>query len=153
MLPLPSPGRALADGEWRTLARIAETLLEGSAIERGDAAVPPEDVADNVEAFLIRGRSKRAWRIRALLHVVEWTPLLRGERPLSRMTPSRRRRLVVERYIDGRGVWGICAKIRYIVLMGAYGDARLHAPTSYVPVSRRGRFAQSRHDRVTAVAP
>ncbi len=94
--------------------------------------LPPEDIADNVERFLIRGRSRRAWRVRALMHVVEWSPLTIGRRPLSQMSPVERRRLVEERYVDGRGIWGICAKARYLVLLGAYGDARLHAPTSYV---------------------
>lgn len=174
LLPLPQPGRVLADGEWRTLARIAEallptvacgvacgapsgvsgsvppTVLPGPSMEGG---LSPEDVADNVERFLIRGRSKRAWRVRGLLQLVEWTPLLRGERPLSRMTLDRRRRLVKARYIDGRGVWGICAKVRYLVLMGAYGDARLHATMSYVPVSQRVRFAHARPNGAQAVAP
>jgi len=175
LLPLPQPGRVLADGEWRTLARVAEALLPtlacsvpsggpsppvSSALRSttlpgpsGEAGLSPEDVADNVERFLIRGRSKRAWRVRGLLQLVEWTPLLRGERPLSRMTLDRRRRLVETRYIDARGVWGICAKVRYLVLMGAYGDARLHATMSYVPVSQRGRFVQARANGARAVAP
>ena len=79
--------------------------------------------------FLIRGRSRRAWRVRALMQVVEWSPLIVGRRPLSKMGLGERRRFVVERYVDGHGVWGICAKARYLVLMGVYGDGRLHAPT------------------------
>jgi hypothetical protein len=137
LLPLPPPGRVLAETEWRTLARLAEAL----GPDTGE--VPSEDVADNVETFLVRGRSRRAWRVRALMQVVEWSPLIVGRRPLSKMGLGERRRFVVERYIDGRGVWGICAKARYLVLMGAYGDGRLHAPTSYVPVSRRRRFTRT----------
>lgn len=104
--------------------------------------VSPEDIADNVEKFLLRGRSRRAWRVRALAHLVEWSPVAVGQKPLSRMTLAERRRFVDEHYPDGHHVWGICAKIRYLVLLGAYGDGRLHAPTSYVPVSRRRRFSQ-----------
>jgi hypothetical protein len=137
VLPLPSPGRALADAEWRSLVRIAEALVADTG------EVPPEDIADNVEAFLLRGRSKRAWRVRALLQVVEWSPLTLGRKPLSQLTLSERRRLVEERYMEGRGLWGLCAKVRYLVLMGTYGDRRLHAPTSYVPVSKRRRFSQA----------
>jgi hypothetical protein len=135
VLPLPPPGRAFAESEWRTLASLAEALVPTGELS-------PEDVADNVERFLIRGRSKRAWRVRALMHVVEWSPVTIGRRPLSQMSPVERRILVEERYFDGRGIWGICAKARYLVLLGAYGDARLHAPTSYVSVSRRRRFEQ-----------
>jgi hypothetical protein len=138
LLPLPDPGRVFSSGEWRTLTRIAEALLPD------DSAVPPGDVADNIEGFLIRGRSRRAWRVRALLYLVEWAPVTRGARPLSRMTLRQRRRLVEERYMDGRGVWGICAKVRFLVLMGAYGDGRQHAPTSYVAVSKRRRFQADR---------
>ena len=79
------------------------------------------------------------------MYLVEFSPLLRGQRPLSRMSLAQRRRLVRERYIDGRHVWGICAKIRFLVVMGAYGDSRVHAPTSYVPVSQRPRFIRAAH--------
>ena len=137
VLPLPSPGRALADAEWRSLVRIAEALVPDAG------EVPPEDIADNVEGFLLRGRSRRAWRVRALLQVVEWSPLTLGRKPLSKLTLSERRRLVEDRYMEGRGLWGICAKVRFLVLMGTYGDRRLHAPTSYVPVSKRRRFSQT----------
>ncbi len=146
VLPLPPPGKLFAETEWRTLARIAEALVPGTE------AVPSEDIADNIETFLIRGRSRRAWRVRALLHVVEWSPLTIGRRPLSQMSLGERRRLVEERYVDGRGVWGICAKARYLVLLGAYGDGRLHAATSYVPVSRRRRFTQAALNGGGAVA-
>jgi hypothetical protein len=136
LLPLPAPGRALAETEWRTLARVAEALVPDTV------EVPSKDIADNVEKFLIRGRSKRAWRVRALMHLVEWSPLIVGRKPLSQMTLPERRRLVVKYYVPGNGLWGICAKARYLVLIGVYGDGRLHAPTSYVPVSRRRRFAR-----------
>jgi hypothetical protein len=132
-----------ADGEWRTLARVAEALLP----EQPSAGGPsPEEVADNIEGFLVRGRSRRAWRVRGLLYLVEWSPLIRGQRPLSRMNVSQRRRLLEDRYVDGRGIWGICAKVRFLVVMGAYGDARAHEPTHYVPVSKRRRFARSTRD-------
>jgi hypothetical protein len=141
-LPLPPPGRALAEREWRTLVAIADVLFPGPHRE-----LSPEDIADNVERFLICGRSRRAWRIRALLQLVEWVPVAEFGKPLTKMTFAERRRVVEERYIDGRALWAICAKIRYLVLMGAYGDARMHAPTSYVPVSKRRRFL--RPDRGT----
>ncbi len=136
VLPLPGPGRVFADSEWRTFVRMAEVLVPDVH------EVSPEDIADNVEKFLLRGRSRRAWRVRALAHLVEWSPVATGQKPLSRMTVSERRRFVEDHYPDGHHVWGICAKIRYLVLLGAYGDGRLHAATSYVPVSSRRRFSQ-----------
>ena len=135
-LPLPAPGRVFAEAEWRTFVRMAEVLVPDVA------EVSPEEVADNVERFLFIGRSKRAWRVRALAHLVEWSPVTVGARPLSQMTIPERRRFVEDHYIDGGGIWAICAKIRYLVLMGTYGDARMHTRTSYVPASRRRRLAQ-----------
>jgi hypothetical protein len=137
------------------LARVAEALLPDSFQGVGHDVTNPvqtapdrsrpsgEEIADNVESFLIRGRSKRAWRVRGLMVLVEYSPLLRAQPPLSRMTVAQRRRLITDRYVDGKHLWGICAKVRFLVLMGAYGDARLHAPTSYVPVSRRPRFIRT----------
>jgi hypothetical protein len=137
LLPLPAPGRAFAETEWRTLTRVAEALVPDTEEIRS------RDIADNVEKFLIRGRSRTAWRVRALMHLIEWSPLMVGKKPLSRMSLPERRRLVARYYVDGRGLWGLCAKTRYLVLIGVYGDGRLHAPTSYVPVSRRRRFART----------
>jgi hypothetical protein len=136
VLPLPSPGRLFAEAEWRTVACLAEALVP----DMGE--LTSGDVADNLEAFLIRGRSRRAWRVRALMQLVEWSPVTIGRKPLSRMDLRERRLLVEERYLDPQGLWAICAKARYLVLLGAYGDGRLHAATSYVPVSRRRRFAK-----------
>lgn len=136
-LPLPPAGRALAESEYRTLVAVAEVLLPGPVRE-----VPPEDAADNVEAFLVRGRSRRAWRIRALLHLIEWLPVVSHGKPFGHLTLEQRRELVERRFVDGSGLWAICAKVRYLVLLGAYGDARMHVATGFVPVSKRRRFQQ-----------
>ncbi|HEX4445129.1 MAG TPA: hypothetical protein VH044_00275 [Polyangiaceae bacterium] len=133
-LPLPAPGRVFAESEWRTFVRMAEVLVPDVA------EVTPEEVADNVEKFLVIGRSKRAWRVRFLAHLVEWSPVALGQKPLSQMSLDERRRFVEDHYIEGGHIWAICAKIRYLVLMGTYGDGRMHARTSYVPASRRGRL-------------
>jgi hypothetical protein len=146
-LPLPSPGRLFAEAEWRTAACLAEALVPGTG------ELTCEEIADNIEAFLIRGRSRRAWRVRALMLVVEWSPLTVGRKPLSRMDLRERRRLVEERYLDPRGLWALCAKARYLVLLGAYGDGRLHDATSYVPVSRRRRLAKPALNGDARLAP
>ncbi|MDP9150141.1 MAG: gluconate 2-dehydrogenase subunit 3 family protein [Myxococcota bacterium] len=147
VLPLPPPGRALAECEWRTLVAIAEVLYPGP-----DREVSPDEIADNVERFLVRGRSKRAWRIRALLQLVEWVPVAAFGKPLTKLPLEERRRVVEEHYVEGRGLWAICAKIRYMVLLGAYGDPRLHGPTSYVPVPKRRRFLVAERNGGTAVS-
>ena len=135
LLPRVEPGRALAHSEWLVLATVAEALLQG-----GPLVTPPEVVADNVERFLIEGRSRRAWRCRVLLHLIEWSPWPTRGRRFSELTPSERRRLVEERYVGGGHLYRLCAKVRYLVLMGAYGDEQAARATGYVPLEERARF-------------
>lgn len=117
VLPQVAPGRAFADIEWRTLCRVAEAILE-------DLPFPIEAarVADNVERFLCEGRSRRAWRCRVLLTLLEHMPLATHGRRFSALDRHERRRLFETRIVNGEGLWGLCAKVRYLVLMGAYGD-------------------------------
>ena len=131
-------GRALADAEWRTLANVAEVLLEGSPL-----GVKPQQVADGVERFLLNGRSRKAWRCRALLTLLEHATLVTHGRAFSRLSHAERRQLVEDRFIGGVGVWALCAKVRYLVLMGAYGHEDAPAATGFIPLESRARF-QSR---------
>ena len=57
----------------------------------------------------------------------------------SRLTPTARRS-VVERWMGGRGLDRICGKVRNLVILGLYGDARAAKATGYVPVPLRPRF-------------
>jgi len=133
VLPQVAPSRALADSEWRTLRAAAETLLESLPFE-----IAPEQVADNVERFLCTNRSKPAWRSRALLTLLEWLPLGMHGRSFSRLTAGERRELFESRIVGERGLWSVCAKIRYLVLMGAYGDDCVPAkPGASVPGDAR----------------
>lgn len=130
-----APGRSLADCEWRTLVSAAEVLLD-----RDPESISPETVADNVERFLAQGRSPFAWRVRVLFTLLEHVSLpIHGKR-FSELTLGQRRALIEQRFIGGRGIWGICAKVRLLVLMGAYSDPRAAAATGFVPVDHRVRF-------------
>jgi hypothetical protein len=136
LLPRVEPGRALAHREWSTLVSAAEVLLEGSP---HDGA--PHRIADNVENFLIAGRSRRAWRVRLLLELVEWLPVFETARRFGRLPRRERRALVEAKWInDPRNLWRICAKIRDLVILGAYGDSQAVVLTGYVPVPLRPRF-------------
>ena len=137
VLPRVDPGRALADVEWRTLARVAEAMFE-TIPERPSA----EDIADNVERFLSIGRSKRAFRVRALLTLIEWLPLTTHHRTFSSLSVEQRRELIAKRFIAGEHLWGVCAKVRLLVVMGTFGDARSRAATGYIPVAERARFRE-----------
>lgn len=140
VLPLVDPGRVFADAEWQTLTAMADTMLEGCPV-----AITPPEVADNVERFLAVGRSKRAWRIRFLLHLIEWTPIPLFGRPFTELNKDERKKLIVEKYQPGRRIWGICAKIRFLVYVGIYGDSRAHAVAGYEPASARVRLRRSKN--------
>jgi hypothetical protein len=146
-LPRVEPGRALAESEWRTLVYAADAILEGCPVP-----IRPDEVADNVERFLIAGRSKRAWRCRLLLTLVEYLPLAAGGARFSRMTKVERQALIQDRFMNqqpllrGGRLWWICAKVRYLVLMGAYGDPRAAAATGFVPADQRPRLRVLRQE-------
>jgi hypothetical protein len=134
LLPSVKPGRALADPEWRTLRAAAEALLPN------EVAVTSERVADNVEVFLSTGRSRRAWRCRVLLHLLEALAFAKTGRPFSAL-PIERRRAFASTELAGEhhAAW-LCAKVRFLVYLGAYGDRSSHAMTGFVPVHARPRL-------------
>jgi hypothetical protein len=133
ILPQVEPGRALASSEWRTLRAAAEALLTGLPF-----SITPIEVATNVEQFLCTGRSKRAWRCRVLLTLLELLPLTTHARCFCALTVQEQRALFEQNIIGARGLWGICAKVRYLVIMGAYGDERVHAQLGiWVPGAQR----------------
>lgn len=139
VLPAVDAGRALSRSERVTLMQAAEVLLEGAAVE-----LAASRVADNIDAFLVAGRSRRAWRVRVLLRVIELTPMATHRRPFSRLTRAERRALVRERWTTGHHVYRLCAKVRNLVILGAYGDPRAAEATGYVPVPKRPRFQKDR---------
>lgn len=132
-------GRVLARSEWRTLAAAAAALVAG-----GPHGISAEDVADNVERFLVAGRSRRAWRVRVLLTLIEIHPLsLRGyRRRFSALTRAEQRAIAREHWAGGRGLGRICGKVKHLVVLGAYGDPRAAARTGYVPVPSRRRLLE-----------
>ncbi len=139
LLPRVTAGRALAHSEWLTLVQVAEILSTGAPHD-----VRPEQVADNVEAFLAAGRSRRAWRVRVLLTLIEFAPMATERRRFGDLSPEERRVLIERKWIGGRGIWRVCSKVKNLVVLGAYGDRRAAAKTGYVPVPLRPRFRNMR---------
>src|SRR5205823_125813 len=105
--PKLPPGRALADPEKRTLRAMAEVCLEGSP-----TPLSTDEVAENFERFLIQGQSKRAWRCRLLLTLVEYAPVAVYGKPASSLSLDERRRYVREKLMRGGFPWATCAKVR-----------------------------------------
>lgn len=138
VLPRVRTGRALAPSEWLTLVHCAEVL-----VDQAPHGITAEEVADNVERFLIAGQSRRAWRVRVLLTCIELLPIATHRRPFRWLTKAERRDVVERQWIAGGHVGRLCAKVKNLVVLGAYGDARAAARTGYVPVARRKRFVVS----------
>jgi hypothetical protein len=139
LLPRIATGKALAHREWLTLVSVAEVLLQGAPHE-----ITPEKTADNIERFLMAGRSRRAWRVRLLTYVIELTPLPSHHHMFSSLSRDRRQEIIETRWIAGRHLWRVCAKVRDLVILGAYSDTMAEARTGYVPVPLRPRFKQAR---------
>ena len=135
LLPSVGPGRALSDAEWRTLAKAAETLLEDAPVN-----FPGAQVADNAELFFAVGKSRRMWRIRLLLVLVELLPLSTHGRRFSELGARERREVAARHLSSDRFPWRVAGKVRFLVYLGAYGDPAAAAPTGFVPVGQRDRF-------------
>lgn len=135
VLPRVQPGRVFAASEWRTLISAGEVLLEGSPVP-----ISVEEVAENVEFFLAEGQSRRAWRCRVLLTMVELSSIPSLGKRFSSLTRDERRVLIATHYKGGAHLYRICAKVRFLLLLGAYGDVRAEAATGYVGTPRRARF-------------
>jgi hypothetical protein len=71
-------------------------------------------------------------------------PLAVCGRRFTQLSVTERRRLVEERMVAGGRLWSVVGKIRFIVRMGAYGDARAANPdTGFVPIPLRRRFRRN----------
>jgi hypothetical protein len=134
VLPKVPPGRALADAEKRTFCDVAAVLLEGSP-----ADVSLEAVVDEFERFLLKSKSKRGWRCRALLTLVEYAPVLAYGKPVHLMSLEERRAYVRDKLKAGGFPWSTCAKVRYLVYASAYASPAGEGATGFIPFERRRR--------------
>jgi hypothetical protein len=135
VLPNVPEGSALCASERRTLVRVAEALVDAKPL-----GMTPEDIAGNVERFLLAGRSRRAWRVRILLRCVEFSSLPRFKRRFTRLTLEQRRALILDHWVGGGRLGHICSRVRSLIILGTYGDPRAEVRTGYVPVHARRRF-------------
>jgi hypothetical protein len=136
VLPTLPVGRALAPREWATLVHVVEVFLEGAPVD-----VAAEKAADNIERFLVAGRSRRAWRVRVLLTAIELSSVPTHRRRFSKLRFTERQAIIDERWTTGRNIHDrLCAKVRNLAILGIYGDPRAAVATGYVPVPLRPRF-------------
>src|SRR5260370_12892665 len=108
VLARPRPGAFFSDRERRTITGVAEVLLCGEP-----SKTTPEAAIKNLETFLLRGRSRRALRIRLMLALREILPLTLGRRPSSRLAPALRRAIVPAHLAPGTSLSALSSKIRH----------------------------------------
>ena len=56
------------------------------------------------------------------------------------MPRDERAALIREKFVRGKGVWSICARIRPLVYLSAYASPEAARHVGYVPVRERARF-------------
>src|SRR5262249_41415186 len=112
---------ALDAQQARTIAAFAEATLP--AMPAGGWMV----VARNVDAYVSQVRSPRRGRTMLLLTVLEWAPLLRAHRPLSRQHADARGEFLARHMATTHGLLAIPALLRQLVRMGYYTDAGIAA--------------------------
>ncbi len=135
VLARPRPGAFFSDRERRTITGVAEVLLCGEP-----SKTTPEAAIKNLETFLLRGRSRRALRIRLMLGLLEILPLTLGRRPFSRLAPALRRDIVRAHIARGGHLWKVCSKVRQLVYLGAYSDEVSQSAVGFVQVRLRARY-------------
>src|SRR5260370_5902449 len=131
-------GRFLSPRERRTVEAFAEVF-----IAREGAVLTPAEIADNLDAHLVRVQSKRKASVRLALFVIEYiVPLLALRGPFSRQSPRTRRR-IIERHLIGPRAGRLLhnlAKIRMLFLLAYYGDSRAHPSIHFQLPANQGRY-------------
>jgi hypothetical protein len=98
--------------EHYTIAMIRDDAAPGRAA----------GVARRIDSYLATVVSRRAWRLRLLVVLLEIAPLLRGRAPFGWMSDAGRRRFVDRHLRVHRGLFGLLAKGKQLVRMAYYSD-------------------------------
>lgn len=137
----PRNSHFLSDREMRTVTAFAEVFIEGE-----EEAVPPLEVAQNIDRHLERLNSSRKRSLRMLLFLIEYVLPRRSlwpfRPPFSKMDAAARKQLIVDRLQDprNRGVLRDLAKFKTLFLLGYYGDSRVHESINFEPVEQRAEY-------------
>lgn len=139
--------QALGWQQARTLAAHAEATMPQPPSSSFD------DVARAADAYLAAVDSPRHWRTMLLVTMLEFAPLLRGHRPLSRL-PVAARRQFLERYMTTTGgLLGIAALARQLVRMGYYTLPDVAAALGFQTMGERALARRSQPRAKTPPAP
>lgn len=133
----------LSGSAFSTLAALAEVLVEGD-----EEAVPPEQVAHNVDGYLARVEAPGKKQIKLALFGLTVFPLLTLRPPFAAMNPEARERYLKRRFLRGVSERRALRPLRPLLqamirtgsqmtYIGYYGDERSHLTTGYRKFSER----------------
>ena len=149
---------------WRHMRKHARSqgLQELNAIQaraivaHAEASMPwpPEGgwftVARNVDRYLASINSPRHWRSHAVLVLLEFSPCLRLQAPLSRLPLAKRRRFLERHLATTKGLLAVPALARQLIRMGYYTDPGIAQRLGFRTMKqRRGPGAASDATRAT----
>ncbi|MDO8189231.1 GMC family oxidoreductase [Conexibacter sp. JD483] len=129
----------------RALLALADVLIAAEADE--PEAVPPRQIAANVERYVGSIRARRVWVYRLALAVLELRPLLAGWPPLSQIEPQARRDFLQRRFLRpppwprfAKNLTQVTIRVgQQLSFAGYYNDPGAWPSIGYTPFSQRGR--------------
>ncbi|MGZ5342690.1 MAG: FAD-dependent oxidoreductase, partial [Solirubrobacterales bacterium] len=139
----------LSPSGFQTLSALAEVLVVGE-----EERITPDEVAKNVDSYLVSFRAHRKWLIKLALGGLHFYPLLTLHPTLALMSAEERLAFVKQRFlvaIEERRIGRlrrrfVQAMIRLgqnMVYLGYYSDERTFDSVGYEPFSKRARYAEA----------
>jgi choline dehydrogenase-like flavoprotein len=132
--------------QFQTLQALAEVCIAGDA-NKYKLQIEPQQVAINVDTYLIKFRASNKWVMKLVLTAMEIYPLLSLNPLLSLMQPAARLKFLKRRFTDlefqnvprwyGQIVQAAIRMSKQLCFMGYYSDPAVYESIGYVPFSKR----------------
>lgn len=132
--------------QFQTLQALAEVCISGDT-DKYKLEIEPQQVAANVDTYLIKFRASNKWVMKLVLSAMEVYPLLSLNPLLSLMQPAARLKFLKRRFTDlefqsvprwyGQIVQAAIRMSKQLCFMGYYSDPAVYESIGYVPFSKR----------------
>lgn len=132
--------------QFQTLQALAEVCISGDT-DKYKLEIEPQQVAANVDTYLIKFRASNKWVMKLVLSAMEVYPLLSLNPLLSLMQPAARLKFLKRRFTDlefqsvprwyGQIVQAAIRMSKQLCFMGYYSDSAVYESIGYVPFSKR----------------
>jgi choline dehydrogenase-like flavoprotein len=125
----------------QTVAAFAEVFIEGE-----EEIISPHEIMENIDRYIGKLESNRKRSLQFILflieHVLPRLSLWPFVRSFSRMSPSKRKKLIKRKLLQPRqhGINRDLAKIRTLFAQGYYGDPRVFNSIGFITVKDRPKY-------------